>query len=203
MTRAYVDIKSLIEAVKAEVPQKPLDAITVSVRLAEDLTQAGDTVVEHFVKEARNHGLSWTQIATSLGVTRQSAHKRFESVPDPQGAPMGLDGIREKPAPFCGTRMRDDGAIEVLLETGGTWYELQRVDGHPIEDLVFRARQAYGKIWLKRLSEDLDCIFELAGDLLGSSVQATLVDAAGRQLVRTVECTIAKRKAAWRANARS
>lgn len=116
---------------------------------------------------------------------------------------MGLDGIREKPAPFCGTRIRDGGAIEVLLEIGGAWCELQRLDTHTVEALVHRARQAYGKIWLKRLGEDLDCIYVLAGDRLGPSVQATLVDAAGRQLLRTVECTIAKRKAAWRLNARS
>lgn len=193
---------SLIQAIEGRA-SKPLDAITLAVELSHELAQLGDEVVERLVRAARDEGLSWTQIATSLGVSRQSAHKRFEAVPDPQREPMGPDGIREKSAPFCGTRVRADGAIEVLLETGGAWYELLNVDGHPIEDLVHRSRQAYGQKWLKRLGEDLDCVYELAGDELGSSVEATLADAAGRRLERTVDCTIAKRKAAWRLNARS
>lgn len=195
-----VDPQPYIEAIEVGGAH-PLDAVTEAARTAEELKRAGDTVVDHFVAAARKQNMSWTQIATSLGVTRQSAHKRFGSAPDPKRSPMGSDGIREKPAPFCGTRLRDDGAIEVLLEAQATWYRLISADGHSAEDLAASARQAYGNRWLKRLSEDLDCVYEVLGDSLGPTVEAVLEDASGRRHTKTVESTTAKRKAAWRLNA--
>ena len=64
MTRDLVDAGALIAAVEARSGGKPLDAITTAVALAEKLSDAGDAVIEHFVKVGREVGMSWTQIAT-------------------------------------------------------------------------------------------------------------------------------------------
>jgi hypothetical protein len=203
-TSSYLSKHSVIDAIQGKHPTNPLDALSEALGVAESMASIGDAVIEHFVAAAREQGRSWTQIATSLGVSRQAAHRKFDGVvPGPQDAPMGIDGIREKAGPFCATRMAEDGSIEVLLETGGSWYQLESLDGYSVEHLVHQARQAYGPKWLKRLGEDLDCVYGLVGGALGDSVQATVLDAAGRRSTKEVECTIAKRKTAWRYNART
>jgi hypothetical protein len=43
-----------------------------------------DQLIIHFVNEARDAGLSWTQIGERMGVTKQAARKRFvpRDIPD-------------------------------------------------------------------------------------------------------------------------
>jgi hypothetical protein len=53
-----------------------LDALTATGIAAERL-QAAETDLEATVARALHWGASWAQIGDSLGVTRQSAHRRF------------------------------------------------------------------------------------------------------------------------------
>lgn len=197
------DEDGLVDSVRRAGGDRPLDNITMAVELAAELGAAGDRVVSVFVDEARRAGLSWSQIGTSLGVTRQAAQQRFTEPSAPSRprdpAPMGADGIRNKPAPFSGLRESSVG-LNVQVEIGGAWYQLVELDGRPVDQLVRASREVFKTRWLKRLSEDLDDVYAMLGDELGDTAEVTLVDGAGRTSRRTVEVTIAKRKAAWRYN---
>ncbi len=49
------------------------DAVVVSTRLGEQ----ADSLIGHFVDQARRSGASWSQIGASMGVTKQAAQQRF------------------------------------------------------------------------------------------------------------------------------
>jgi hypothetical protein len=71
----------------------PLSQLADAVVVAEHLDQLADSLVGHFVDQARRSGASWTQIGASLGVTKQAAQKRFvPKVPgsDPSDADTGF-----------------------------------------------------------------------------------------------------------------
>jgi len=53
-----------------------LDALTATATAAERL-KAAEADLETAVARALHWGASWAQIGDSLGVTRQSAHRRF------------------------------------------------------------------------------------------------------------------------------
>lgn len=53
-----------------------LDALTATGTAAERL-QAAESDLETTVARALHWGASWAQIGDALGVTRQSAHRRF------------------------------------------------------------------------------------------------------------------------------
>jgi hypothetical protein len=42
-----------------------------------DMVKAGDEQLLWLVAEARHKGLSWTEIGSALGISKQAAHKRF------------------------------------------------------------------------------------------------------------------------------
>lgn len=194
-----LDETALAARIRAETGDRPLDNVTAAVELTAVLGAVGDRLVNRFVEEARHAGLSWSQIGTSLGVTKQAAQQRFTGNPPPAVAPMGADGIRNKPAPFSAVRESSAG-VNVQVEIGGAWYQLLEIDGHEVAELINACRQAFKVRWLKRLSEDLDDVYAMLGDTLGETADVTLSDGAGRVSRRTVEVTIAKRKAAWRYN---
>ena len=55
--------------------EAPLDGLCESARVALAL----DKLQRHLVKQARDAGRTWTEIGTSLGVSKQSAWERFSS----------------------------------------------------------------------------------------------------------------------------
>jgi Clp amino terminal domain, pathogenicity island component len=55
----------------------PLGQLADAVIVAEHLGDIADSLVGHFVDQARRSGASWTEIGASLGVTKQAAQKRF------------------------------------------------------------------------------------------------------------------------------
>ena len=57
----------------------PLRQLTDAVIVADHLGELADSLVGHFVDQARRSGASWTEIGASLGVTKQAAQKRFVS----------------------------------------------------------------------------------------------------------------------------
>ncbi len=56
-----------------------LSCVRAAVVISEELRAEADDLVGYFVDEARRAGHSWTEIGTSLGVTKQAVRKRFGS----------------------------------------------------------------------------------------------------------------------------
>lgn len=56
----------------------PLDGLCQSARLGLAL----DKLQRELVRQARAGGRTWTEIGTSLGISRQSAWERFSTPPD-------------------------------------------------------------------------------------------------------------------------
>jgi hypothetical protein len=56
-----------------------LDHVSAAVRISEHLSELADSLIGHFVDQARRSGASWTEIGQSMGVTKQAAQKRFVS----------------------------------------------------------------------------------------------------------------------------
>jgi Clp amino terminal domain, pathogenicity island component len=69
-----VDLDELIAAV--EETDGALDRVAAAAAIKDQIDTLGDELLDHFMKEARAHGCSWTQIGDALGVTRQAAQQR-------------------------------------------------------------------------------------------------------------------------------
>jgi ClpA/ClpB-like protein len=75
-----VRLDELIDAI-AGAHDQPLDQLSGAVLLADHLGGLADSLLGHFVDQARRTGASWTEIGRSMGVTRQAAQKRFVGRP--------------------------------------------------------------------------------------------------------------------------
>src|SRR6188768_2531002 len=73
-----VRLDDLIEAIK-KTHSAALDQLTDAVLAADHLGDVADSLIDHFVDQARRSGASWTEIGRSLGVTKQAAQKRFSA----------------------------------------------------------------------------------------------------------------------------
>lgn len=71
-----IRLDDLIAAIK-KVHREPLDQLTDAMLAAEHLGDIADHLIGHFVDQARRSGASWTDIGSSMGVTKQAAQKRF------------------------------------------------------------------------------------------------------------------------------
>jgi hypothetical protein len=81
-----VRLDDLINAIK-KVHTDALEQLSSAVIAAEHLGEVADHLIGHFVDQARRSGASWTDIGTSMGVSKQAAQKRFV----PKGATPDLD----------------------------------------------------------------------------------------------------------------
>lgn len=81
-----VRLDDLINAIK-KVHTDALEQLSSAVIAAEHLGEVADHLIGHFVDQARRSGASWTDIGTSMGVSKQAAQKRFV----PKGASPDLD----------------------------------------------------------------------------------------------------------------
>jgi ATP-dependent Clp protease ATP-binding subunit ClpA len=84
-----VSLDDLVTQVRQVAGADPLDRLDAAVTLAAALSGHADALMDRFVTEARQAGLSWTDIGARLGVTKQAARKRFTDRPpapvlDPQ-----------------------------------------------------------------------------------------------------------------------
>jgi ATP-dependent Clp protease ATP-binding subunit ClpA len=71
-------VESLIAVVRADAPsQDPLELLAEASRSVAEMEQVGDALLDHFVEACRAGGLSWSEISSALGVSKQAAHKRF------------------------------------------------------------------------------------------------------------------------------
>jgi hypothetical protein len=78
-------LNSLILRVAGErADMDPLDRLELACSTARELCEVADQLITYFVNEARDAGLSWTQIGEQMGVTKQAARKRFvpRDIPD-------------------------------------------------------------------------------------------------------------------------
>jgi len=80
-------LDDLIGAV-ADAHQDPLDRVTGAVQLAEDLGEVADSLIGHFVDQARRAGASWSEIGRSMGMSKQAAQKRFVGRGQSQATPL-------------------------------------------------------------------------------------------------------------------
>ncbi len=71
-----VRLDTLINGIEAGTTDV-LDRLGNAVLAAEHLGEIADHLVGHFVDQARRTGVSWTDIGTGLGVSKQAAQKRF------------------------------------------------------------------------------------------------------------------------------
>jgi len=78
MGASPVSLDELIGYVKTMSPEGgPLDNLADAVSVGADLDETSDALIGHFVDRARRSGATWSQIGTSMGVTKQAAQKRF------------------------------------------------------------------------------------------------------------------------------
>ncbi|MFE6778904.1 Clp protease N-terminal domain-containing protein [Streptomyces sp. NPDC057702] len=82
-----IRLDELIEAIK-KVHPAVLDQLSGAVIAADHLGELADHLIGHFVDQARRSGASWTEIGTSMGVTRQAAQKRFVSKGSSEAPPL-------------------------------------------------------------------------------------------------------------------
>jgi hypothetical protein len=89
-----VRLDELIEAVRA-THETPLDQLSGAVLTSEALGDLADSLIGHFVDQARRSGASWAEIGRSMGVTKQAAQKRFvDRSPGGRGeGASGADGF--------------------------------------------------------------------------------------------------------------
>ena len=68
--------------------QNPLDRVTGAMQVAEELDEVADSLIGHFVDQARRSGGSWSDIGRSMGMSKQAAQKRFVRKAQPAGTPV-------------------------------------------------------------------------------------------------------------------
>lgn len=83
-----VRLDDLIEAIK-KVHDDPLEQLSDAVLAGDHLGEVADHLIGHFVDQARRGGASWTQIGSSMGVSKQAVQKRF--TPKDPGTANDLD----------------------------------------------------------------------------------------------------------------
>ncbi|NUS42970.1 MAG: ATP-dependent Clp protease ATP-binding subunit [Mycobacteriaceae bacterium] len=72
-----VRLDDLIAGIKKAHPDNVLEQLTDAVIAAGHLDDVADHLIGHFVDQARRSGASWTDIGSSMGVSKQAAQKRF------------------------------------------------------------------------------------------------------------------------------
>ncbi|MBR7832841.1 hypothetical protein KDL01_06185 [Actinospica durhamensis] len=74
-------LPDLIETVRAAVPDgDPAAQLARAAEVAAGLNQLGDRLLDHYVFQCRQAGMSWAELSASLGVSKQAVHKRFTGV---------------------------------------------------------------------------------------------------------------------------
>jgi hypothetical protein len=90
MSSSPVSLDTLITFVQAQrLGGSPLDNLSDAVAVSAGLSDQADSLIGHFVDQARRSGASWSQIGTSMGVSKQAAQQRFV----PRGPVPGATGF--------------------------------------------------------------------------------------------------------------
>jgi hypothetical protein len=79
LTTQYADIRNAAKMLAGDyVPEglDPLDALR-ELQALQQIIEKAQAALAPAVAAARNDGATWQDVASALGVTRQSAHERF------------------------------------------------------------------------------------------------------------------------------
>ncbi len=88
MVDSPVSLDTLITYVKVQRPAgSALDNLADAVAVGEHLGAQADSLIGHFVDQARRSGASWSQIGANMGVSKQAAQQRFVPRGDPATGP--------------------------------------------------------------------------------------------------------------------
>jgi hypothetical protein len=74
------NLQDLVQSVRDEVADDdPLGQLTKAAEYSTNLSTLGDRLLDHFVSQCRQAGMSWAELSGALGVSKQAAHKRFNA----------------------------------------------------------------------------------------------------------------------------
>src|SRR5829696_3157268 len=123
----------------------PLQRLDRSIALGEELAVEADRVTDHFVRQARDSGESWTSIGDRLGVSKQAARMRFAERVQPTFPPQlrprlkacldqaqreaQLDGSSEVGTHHLLAGLLAEGVAAAILEKLGVTAEAVRDSG--------------------------------------------------------------------------
>jgi hypothetical protein len=83
---AIHELVAIVEARASEQP--PATRLRLAIDLGRELTDLGDILIGRFVTEAREAGLSWTEIGHLFGTSKQAVQQRYGTAPaEPGGSP--------------------------------------------------------------------------------------------------------------------
>ncbi|MGK2854878.1 MAG: Clp protease N-terminal domain-containing protein [Microbacteriaceae bacterium] len=108
-----VSLDTLIRTIKS-VHTDALEQLTDAMLAAEHLGEVADHLIGHFVDQARRSGASWTDIGTSMGVTKQAAQKRFVPKADAAGIDPNEGFARFTPRARSAVVAAQDAARDAL-----------------------------------------------------------------------------------------
>ncbi len=133
----------LIEEVHGRSPStNPLDQLATAATTADALNRSTDALLSHFVDQCRRAGHSWSEIGTSLGVTKQAVQRRFtRELSEPRGWDRFTDRARrviEHHAPTASAKLEHSfvGTEHLLL---ALWDEPHGIAAHALRQMEVHA----------------------------------------------------------------
>lgn len=73
--------------------EDPIARLAIAVRVADEVRDLADELLDRYVAAARAHGRPWSEIGATLGVSKQAAQQRFVAAPvDASAWPKDFDG---------------------------------------------------------------------------------------------------------------
>jgi hypothetical protein len=82
------ELVAVVEARAAEQP--PATRLQAAIQLGRELTDTSDALIGRFVAQARDAGLSWTEIGQLFGTSKQAVQQRYGTTLTQPGAWPGL-----------------------------------------------------------------------------------------------------------------
>ncbi len=86
---SFDDLVTGIDRAREDDLERLADAMLVAAHFSD----LGDHLIGHYVDQARRAGRSWTEIGTSMGVSKQAARKRFNPKDPGTPEPDARDGF--------------------------------------------------------------------------------------------------------------
>ena len=72
-----MELDDLIKQVRDDaITEDPLDLVAAAMGVKAELDELTDSLIGHFVDQARRSGSSWSEIGAAMGVTKQAAQQR-------------------------------------------------------------------------------------------------------------------------------
>jgi hypothetical protein len=163
MVSKPVGLSEMIGRVRAARPHgDPLDQLEEAVSVAGGLNEVADHLVGFFVDNARDSGLSWTQIGGRLGVSKQAARKRFA----PDDIPLEPSAVKEKA--FGRYTQAAQHAI-VLARDNARKYHHHYIGTEHILLAVCQKRKYLGALAIAAAGVDVDAVERAVVEQLGGS----------------------------------